>query len=246
MKKKMAAPVLLLLFIVICITACIKDVQPAAPTPPAVTSASFTEEFDDVSTLGSKGWIITNNSDNVGPEAWRQGRYESANKAAIVNNSVIGFPAYSATESPNDFISCDFYAGTNVSNMSVWLISPVTKMKNGDQLIFYSRSAIDSGSFFLKYSIDRLQVRANITNSSGNVGKDWTSTGDFSALWLDINSSLTDGGYPAVWTKYTITLAGITDTVQSRFAFRYFVPDGGPDGPNAGMVGIDSLAFISK
>jgi hypothetical protein len=246
MKNKIIATVLFVVFITIGITACIKDDQPTSVTRPAVVSASWTEEFDDVSTLGSKGWVIINNSDNVGPEAWRQGRYESANKAAIVNNSVIGFPAYSASKSPNDFISCDFYAGTNVSNMSVWLISPVTTMKNGDQLIFYSRSAIDSGSYFLKFSIDRLQVRANITSSSTNVGKDWTSTGDFSALWLDINSSLTDGGYPAVWTKYTLTLAGITGTIQSRFAFRYFVADGGPDGPNAGMVGIDSLAFVSK
>ena len=225
---------------------CIKDAQPAVVNPPVVTNASFTEEFDDVSTLGSKGWIIINNSDHVGPEAWRQGRYETANKAAIVNNSVIGFPAYSASKSPHDFISCDFYAGAGVSNMSVWLISPVTKMKNGDRLIFYTRSAIDSGSYFLKYSIDRLQVRANITNVSANTGKDWTSTGDFTALWLDINSSLTDGAYPSAWTKYSITLSGITDTIQSRFAFRYFVANGGPDGPNAGMVGIDSLAFISK
>jgi hypothetical protein len=246
MKKKIIIPVLLLTVIVAGITACIKDAQPVTAKTPAVVSASFTEEFDDVGTLGNKGWVITNNSDNVGPEAWRQGRYETANKASIVNNSVIGFPAYSASKSPNDFISCDFYAGSGVSNMSVWLISPVTTMKNGDQLIFYSRSAIDSGSYFLKYSIDRLQVRANITNPSANVGKDWTSTGDFPALWLDINAALTDGGYPAVWTKYTITLSGITDTVRSRFAFRYFVPNGGPDGPNAGMVGIDSLAFISK
>ena len=239
-------PSVLAMVIAVMLTACIKDEAPATVDRPAVVSNSWTEEFDDVSTLGSKGWIITNNSDNVGPESWRQGRYESANKAALVYNSVIGFPAYSSSKSQNDFISCDFYAGTNVSNMSVWLISPLTKMKNGDQLSFYTRSAIDSGSFFLKNNIDRLQVRASLPTPSTNVGKLWTSTGDFSTLWLDINAGLADGGYPNKWTKYTITLAGITGTIQSRFAFRYFVANGGPDGVNAGMVGIDALSFVSK
>ena len=131
--------------------------------------------------------------------------------------------------------------------MSVWLISPLVKMKKRrDQLIFYTRSAIDSGSYFLKNNIDRLQVRANLAAPSTNVGKTWTSTGDFSALWLDINAGLADGGYPKNWTKYTITLSGITGTINSRFAFRYFVENGGPDGINAGMVGIDALSFVSK
>jgi len=246
MKYKLMIPAALLMTIVIMLSACVKDPVTADANRPVVTSDSWSEEFDDVSTLGSKGWVITNNSDNVGPEAWRQGRYESANKAAFVYNSVIGFPAYSSSKSQNDFTSCDFYAGTNVSNMSVWLISPLIKMKNGDQLIFYTRNAIDSGSYLLKNNIDRLQVRANIAAPSTNVGKDWTSTGDFSALWLDINSSLTDGGYPSAWTKYTITLAGITGTIKSRFAFRYYVPNGGPDGINAGMVGIDALSYVSK
>ena len=246
MKNKMIVPVLFLLLTSLAVSSCIKDEAAATTDRPAVTSDSWTEEFDNAGALGSKGWVITNNSDNVGPEAWRQGRYESSNKAAIVYNSVIGFPAYSSSKSQNDFISCDFYAGTNVSNMSVWLISPLVKMKNGDQLIFYTRSAIDSGSFFLKNNIDRLQVRANLSAPSANVGKSWTSTGDFSTLWLDINGGLVDGAYPKNWTKYSITLSGITGTVKSRFAFRYFVENGGPDGVNAGMVGIDALSFVSK
>ncbi len=246
MKNKMLVPVLFSLLMVVVLYSCIKEEMVTATDRPAVTSDSWTEEFDNVSTLGSKGWVITNNSDHVGPEAWRQGRYESSNKAAIVFNSVIGFPAYSSSKSQNDFISCDFYAGTNVANMSVWLISPQVKMKNGDQLIFYTRSAIDSGSFFLKNNIDRLQVRANLSAPSTNTGNSWTSTGDFSTLWLDINAALADGGYPQSWTKYTITLSGITGTIRSRFAFRYFVANGGPDGANAGMVGIDALSFVSK
>jgi hypothetical protein len=245
MKYKIIAPVSILTIIILVITACVKD-EKATDNRPVVKSDSWTEEFDDVGQLGAKGWVITNNSDNPGQEAWRQGRYESANKAALVLNSVVGFPAYSASKSPNDFISCDFYAGTGVANMSVWLISPVTKMKNGDKIVFYTRDAIDDGSFLLKDGTDRLQVRANLSNASTNTGKDWTSAGDFSTLLLDINPSLALGGYPTAWTQYTITLAGITGVVSGRFAFRYYVAGGGPDGLNAGEVGIDALSFTSK
>lgn len=226
--------------------ACEKESIASVTTSSTPASNSWVEEFDDVSSLGTRGWVISNNSDQVGPEAWRRGRYESANKAAFVYNAVIGFPAYSASKSPNDFISCDFYAGTNVSNMSVWLISPVTKMKNGDQLIFYTRSAIDSGSYFLKNNIDRLQVRLNLSNEGTYTGNAWTTTGDFSTLLLDINPSLADGGYPSKWTQFKLTLSGITGTASGRVAFRYFVPNGGPDGANAGMVGLDAVSFTSK
>ncbi|MDE3247274.1 MAG: choice-of-anchor J domain-containing protein [Bacteroidota bacterium] len=238
--------VIVLMFIIVLCLSCEKDSTTAATSNNAPASSSWTEEFDDVSGLGTRGWVISNNSDQVGPEAWRRGRYESANKAAFVYNSVIGFPAYTASKSPNDFISCDFYAGTNVSNMSVWLISPVTKMKNGDQLIFYTRSAIDSGSYFLKNNIDRLQVRLNLANEGTYTGNSWTTTGDFNTLLLDINPSLADGGYPSQWTQFKLTLSGINGTASGRIAFRYFVPNGGPDGPNAGMVGIDAVSFTSK
>ena len=246
MKNINIVPLLFLLTITAGMTACIKDEKPTVDNRPPVVSASWDEEFDDVSKIGSKGWVIVNNSDKVGPEAWRQGRYESTNKATFGLDYVVGFPAFSASKSPNDFISCDFYAGAAVANMSVWLISPPTKMKNGDQIVFYTRDAIDDGSFNIKDGTDRVQVRANLGTTSTFTGKDWTSVGDFTTLLLDINAGLAFGGYPTAWTKYTITLAGITGTVNGRFAFRYFVQDGGPDGINAGEVGIDALSFISK
>src|ERR1700712_805332 len=143
MKKNILIPASFLMVMAITFSACIKDEKATVNNRPPVVSASWSEEFDDVSTLGSKGWIITNKSDLVGPEAWRQGRYESTNKATFGTDYVVGFPAYSASKSQNDFISCDFYAGALVANMSVWLISPATKMKNGDQIIFYTRDAID-------------------------------------------------------------------------------------------------------
>ena len=132
------------------------------------------------------------------------------------------------------------------TNLSVWLITPVTKMKNGDQFVFYSRAHVDDGTFSWKDGNDRMQVRANYNNTSANVGSDWTSVGSFTALLLDINSTLAVHGYPETWTKYTITLSGITGTINGRLAFRYYVPLGGPDGNNSSMVGVDEVSFTSK
>jgi hypothetical protein len=44
-----------------------------------------------------------------------------------------------------------------------------------------------------------------------------------------------------------MTLAGLPPTVQQRrFAFRYYVEDGGAAGSRAFCVGIDNVSFISK
>jgi hypothetical protein len=226
---------------------CEKDYKAQGPTPaPPVQSASWLENFTEIGSLGTKGWVITNNTDKPGPEAWRRGRYETTNKYTFGLDYVVGFPAYSSERGPHDFISVDMYAGSQVANMSVWLITPVTKMKNGDELVFYTRAHVDDGTFSAKDGNDRMQVRANFSNSSTNVGNDWTTVGDFTTLLRDINPSLALGGYPETWTKYTITLTGITGTVNGRFAFRYFIPLGGPDGNNASLVGVDEVQFTSK
>ncbi|MBC7902046.1 MAG: choice-of-anchor J domain-containing protein [Gemmatimonadaceae bacterium] len=247
MKNKLYVPVILLAFITVAIVACEKDPkQNTTPAPPAVVSNSWKEGFEDAGALGGKGWVIVNNTDKIGQEAWRQGRFESTNKYTFGSDYVVGFPAYVGKKGPHDFISVDMYAGAATSNMSVWLISPRTKMKNGDQIIFYTRHHIDDGSFSSKDGNDRLQVRANFTTGSALVGKIWTETGDFGNLLLDINPGLTLTGYPEIWTRFTITLAGITGLVDGRFAFRYFVAGGGPDGNNASLVGVDELEFKSN
>jgi hypothetical protein len=226
---------------------CEKDYkQEQQNPPPPVQTASWTENFTDVGSLGNKGWVITNLTDKPGPEAWRKGRYETTNKYTFGLDYVVGFPAYSAERSPQDFISVDMYAGSQVANMSVWLITPVTKMKNGDEFVFYSRAHVDDGTFSAKDGTDRMQVRVNTTNTSPNVGSDWTTVGGFTTLLIDINSSMALFGYPEVWTKYTLTLSGITGTVNGRFAFRYYIPQGGPDGNNSSLVGVDEVSFISK
>lgn len=215
------------------------------PAPPPVLSASWSENFTDVAKLGSRGWVIVNNTDKPGPEAWRRGRYETTNKYTLGADYVVGFPAYSAERSQNDFISVDMYAGSQTANMSVWLITPITKMKNGDQFIFYTRAHVDDGTFSVKDGSNRMQVRANYLNTSADVGNNWQTVGGFTTLLVDINPGLTFDGYPETWTRYTLTLSGISGTINGRLAFRYYVPLGGPDGNNASLIGVDEVSFVS-
>ncbi|HEX6181419.1 MAG TPA: choice-of-anchor J domain-containing protein [Chitinophagaceae bacterium] len=233
--------------IVLVMISCEKDYKnESAPTPPTPPVASWTESFTDHAALGSKGWVIINNTDKPGPEAWRRGRFESTNKAIWNPEYVIGFPAYKMERSPNDFISVDMYAGAQVANMSVWLITPITKIKNGDELQFYTRAHLDTSSWQLKDGSDRMQVRANYTNTSTDVGSNWTTVGNFTTLMVDINPGLVPHAYPQGWTKYTLTVSGVTGTINGRFAFRYFVQNGGPDGLFSSVCGVDEVSFVSK
>jgi hypothetical protein len=247
MKLAIPSALVTLAMIVLIGSGCEKDYKNITPAPaPVAPTASWTEGFSDHAGLGARGWVITNLTDKPGQEAWRKGRFESTNTYTLGVDYMVGFPAYSAERSPHDFMSVDMYAGALVANMSVWLITPVTKIKNGDVLTFYTRSRLDNGSFFFKDGNDRMQVRANYNNASSNVGNSWTSVGDFTTLMLDINSGLALDGYPQEWTKYTLTVSGVTGTINGRFAFRYFIPQGGPDGNNAGLIGVDEVVFTSK
>jgi hypothetical protein len=232
------------------IVSCTKDTLKSKPpiSPPVDTNSSFVEEFNDVSGLPSKGWIFKNNSDPVGSHGWRQGLYE-ATPSSKFPVPVIGFPAYSASSSPNDFISCDASSVNLEGNISSWLISPQLRIKNGDQISFWAR-ALDDLQYFV-FTTDRMQVLMDTTGGIPDVGNTATSVGTFSNLLLDINDMYIEndnGGFPTGWTQYTITIGGLgSPKTNARFAFRYLGTDAGVNGPvYASVIGIDSLAFVSN
>jgi len=251
------------------ITSCEKDSTTKTTTPtPTAKSASFVEEFDNVGDLTGKGWAFVNNSNPVGQSGWRQGRYESAAQQQykfIAPVPYLGFPAYSAHTSPNDFVSADATvvndALTGTGDISAWLIGPAVPIKNGDVLVFYTR-AVDDANYGW-YSTDRMQVRANYTDGSADVGGSPTSVGSFTTVLADINSSYvfndpagnTGGeiGYPRVWTRVEIRFTNVPNgsVPNARFAFRYLGTDAGVFGGTSAenfpsVVGIDSLAFTHQ
>lgn len=240
MKKNFLAGTLLIATTFTIALACVKDVEPPVNQPaPPVTTISFTEEFDSVGMLEAKGWALVNNSEPIGRTGWKQGKYELGGK---YGGDVVGFPAYSANNAPTDYATADVTAASDPNaqpaTISAWMITPEKPVKNGDIITFYTMSA---GSV-----PDRLQVRANYTDGTTDVGNTALSVGKFTNLLLDINPNLTNS-YPTTWTKYTITIAGLAAPVpKARFAFRYFVTNGGNSGANSDQVGVDQFTFTSN
>jgi uncharacterized repeat protein (TIGR01451 family) len=180
----------------------------------------ITEGFDNIMNL--PGWFIQNNSQPIGVLSWFQG------------NSAV-FPAQSGA--PTSYIAVNFNSGGGVATISNWLLTPEINLAAIDTLTFYTRAV--TGSTFP----DRLQVRYSTNGPSTNVGALATDVGDFTNLALDINPTYTVGGYPQVFTQFTLTSADISAPGTGRVAFRYFVENGGPAGSNSDYIGIDTFEF---
>lgn len=185
---------------------------------------SFSEGFDDITTLPGLGWFFQNNSQPIGTTGWFQG-----------NDGV--FPAHSGAA--NSYIAANFNNGASVATISNWMLTPEVSLADGDTFSFWTRT-VNAPAF-----PDRLEVRLSLAGASTNVGTTATSVGDFTTLLLTINPDLTTTGYPNVWTQYTVTLSGIPGGATGRFGFRYFVTNGGPSGSNSDYIGIDTVEFTS-
>ena len=188
-----------------------------------VRAQAITEGFTDITTLPAAGWFTQNNSTPVGTTTWFQG-----------NPAV--FPAQAGAT--NSYIGANFNATTGTNTISVWLLTPNRTFNNGDVIKFWTRNP--TGNPFP----DRLEVRLSTNGASTNVGTGPTGIGDFTTLLTTINPDLTVGGYPEVWTEFTLTLSGLpAGGASGRVAFRYFVTDGGPSGDNSNFIGIDTFSY---
>ncbi len=207
--------------------------------PAMLADVSWVQDFDSIAAAHRQGWVTVNNSKPIGVETWTQAYAYYESKKGL-SNGILNPQSY--LYSGRDFILATSNCGFGVATLSAWLISPKTMIKNGDKIIFYTGSQIGTGV------AERLQVRLNPINGTDNVGSDSSSVGDFRTLLLDINPTLAKTGpnsYPQRWTKYTLTLSGLPAPAERRFAFRYYVSNGGPLGPNSQGIGIDSVAFVS-
>jgi hypothetical protein len=188
-----------------------------------IRAQSFNEGFENLANLTD--WYIQNNS-TLPDIDWGGG------------DGTI-FPAFAGTT--NSYLSANFQStssstGTTISN---WLFTPTRTYNNGDVITFYSRTVT------APLYPDRLEVRFSNAGNGLDCGNTPTSVGTFTTLLLTINPSLTNTGYPQVWTQYTITLSGLTGPTNGRVAFRYFVTNAGPGGINSDYIGIDSYTYTS-
>jgi hypothetical protein len=195
-----------------------------------VPDQSFVEEFDNVAAATGKGWKFINHSEPAGIRNWTAG------------NSFY-FPPYSGT----NYIVSDYDAVADNGTISVWAVSPALIMQNGDKIIFYTRSA-NSNSDPSGVFPDRLQLRFSTVDTI-DVGAGADDVGVFTNGLIDINPNLETANpiaYPDNWTRFEGTIFGLNKPTTGRFAFRYYVQDGGASGANALAVGIDKVSYVGK
>jgi len=189
-------------------------------TSSVFASPLLNEGFNDISTLASSGWVMTNNStgavggvnSTIGGSNWFQGGDGPFNAANGPINSYIGANYVNAT------------AGGAISN---WLLTPELALANGEKLNFSLR-LLGEGL------VDKVEVYYSAAGASVDVGNTTTSTGGFTLL--DSFSASTDTG----WTTKSLTLSGLSGNTTGRFAFRYV---GSYD--NSDYIGIDTVSVTT-
>lgn len=241
MRKPIAPKLLFISSLAILFMCSCKDDSNLAKIPP-VPDQSFVEEFDTATAAVSRGWQFINTSVPKGSGVWQNG-----------GGIPPLFNAYSNKGNNAGFIGADYQStSAQQGTISNWLISPSLIMQNGDRIIFYTRAwqLFDGVSDTTDFG-NSLQLRMNPLNDSTDVGSG-LSTGSYSKMLLDINPDLIYSSvlhpdvfaYPSQWTRFDVTVTGLTAPLKSRFAFRYFVTNGGSNG-NASGIGIDSVAYKS-
>jgi hypothetical protein len=202
-------------------TLCVAQVTHAA----VIFSENFTE-----GSFPPTGWVIQNNSNPIGTKTWGLGAQDTTLTPQTGNQ---------------DFTSVNYESAGNESESvpsataSNWLITPTITFQNGDVVPFATSSFDDQDNS------DRLQLRLNTANTT-NVGSSASSVGDFTDLLLDINPDYSTGNqpgaYPTTWSTFSETITGLSGPAPGRLAFRYFVENSGPDGPNGNEIGVDDVS----
>jgi hypothetical protein len=210
---------------------------------------SFTENFEPASTgctgynsncpgLTGAGWVLgatSNHSAAAGDRGWYH-------LQGVLQDSP-DFGAQSGTI--KSYIAADFRsAGDNPSSMdtvSNWLFAPARTFQNGDTISFWTRTRSTTTR------PDRLQLRLSFAGTGTSVSGA-TDVGNYTTLAQDINSGylLTGAGsYPrSGWQQYSYTISGLSEATLGRFAFRYFVENGGPNiNARSNFIGIDSVNY---
>jgi hypothetical protein len=202
-----------------------------------VLSEDFTEPFNPA----TSGWEIINNSAPQGTVSWAQGNQTGGNGTTVAFNG-----------NTDDFYMADFMSIplNSAGGISAFLITPTVTIYNGAVLQFATRTVAQTAPNFFP---DRMQV---LMSQTGNtvIPTGTTSVGSFTDILLDINPNLTlntssvvagnsVNGYPATWAIYNLTISGVTGSVTGRFAFRYFVNNGGSAGANSRLVALDAVRY---
>lgn len=121
----------------------------------------------------------------------------------------------------NEFVHSNFNSVTGANNIDNWLVLPALNVISGDVISFYSRSFLNS-TF-----PDSIRVMYSAAGDSTPEGLTWVELGRFK-----VNTT-------GAWLQSTFIAPA--NGATARFAIRYAVVDGGPQGSNSDIIGIDQL-----
>lgn len=192
-----------------------------------VPDQTATFELDNIASATAAGWTFKNRSEGQ----------TASSKGFTNDNSVSPF-------SGSGYIFASYEAGEGL--LSAWAISPSVILQNGDKISFYTLSYNDNSNPAGVYP-DRLQLRLSLYDKD-SIGTDAASVGLFTGGLADINPSLSaisPAAYPDTWTKFEATVSGLSKPTKGRYAFRYFVADGGSTGANSFAIALDKVQYTS-
>ncbi|NHM08117.1 T9SS type A sorting domain-containing protein [Flavobacterium sp. CYK-4] len=206
--------------------------------------------------LTTAGWVRTNQSTLAdATRLWSIASYTAVTATSTFQNPFNAAPVAVGATSPvpngqagggNSFALVNFAGTTSTAatgaTLSNWLISPSITVENGDIVTFYTRIGKNTTANNASFA-DRLQLRMSTNGAFTAVPSTGPEDiGDFSEVLVDVNPTLNLTAYPSTWTQYSYTVAGLTGPTDCLFAFRYYVTDGGPQGNNSDIIGIDTFS----
>lgn len=207
--------------------------------------------------LATAGWVRTNQSTSASTTLWTISSYATTPTVTTTSN---GNPFQTQTYAvgqttpiplgqdgaQNGFALVNFTStsstATSGATISNWLISPSVTVQNGDVVSFYTRlgkySATNAASF-----ADDLQLRMSTAATHINPSTGPADLGSFTNVLVDINPNFNLTSYPASgWTQFTYTITGLAAPTAVKFGFRYYVINGGANGSNSDLIGIDTFS----
>lgn len=186
-------------------------------------------------------WVTTNQSSPSTTSLWTKATYTTPLSNPLFGSGNTTTVPSGQAGGANSFALVNYTSTSGTGIISNWLITPSVNVKNGDVVSFYTRKGTDGTNDYP----DRLELRYStaataVTPSGGSSG-----VGSFTNLGVTVNPNLASGFvYPKTWTKYSFTITGVgNNPVAVKFAFRYYVTDGGPNGTNSDLIGIDTFSI---
>lgn len=207
----------------------------------AEAQVQFSYDFDPVANdFDADGWVRINASTPSTATLWTIASYEPDPENPFGGEETVGQDGVM-----NSFALVNYTSTTGAGTISNWLITPTITVQNGDVVSFYTRIGLNTTEEEPDAAYaDRLQLRMSTEGeTSTDPGPGATGLGSYTTLLVDVNPDYTLTDYPTSWDAgmFSATISGLAGPTEVRFAFRYFVENGGPLGDNSDIIGIDTF-----